>query len=161
MSLSLPQVIAAIVNFFLLLALLKVFLYKPVFNMLDARKNEIQDNLSAAEKAREEARDMREKYEMSLKEANTKAQSIIQEASDLGEKTRAEILAQARQEAVRVTEKAKDEIEREKEQALKDLRYEVANLALDAAEKVVGRTVTVADHNSLVDEFIKEAGEAK
>lgn len=161
MHITLPQLTAGIVNFFLLLVILKVFLYKPVFNMLDARKTEIADNLSAAEAAREEAMTLREQYESSLKEANTKAQAIIQEAGELGEKTRAEIVERAREEAVRASDKAKAEIAREKEQALQDLRQEVADLAIDAAEKVVGRTVNVADHQHMVDEFIKEVGEAK
>lgn len=161
MHISLPQVTCAIINFFLLLVILKVFLYKPVFQMLDARKQEINENLTAADEARKEAQALRDEYEASLKEANMKAQSIIHEANELGEKTRTEIITKAREEATRAGEKAKAEIAREKEQALKDLRQEVANLAIDAAEKVVGRTVNVADHSNMVDEFIKEVGEAK
>ena len=59
------------------------------------------------------------------------------------------------------SEKAREEINREKEQALKDLRAEVADLAVDAAGKIIGRSVTVADHENLVNEFIKEVGDAK
>ena len=117
MELSLPQIIAAIVNFFVLLVILKVFLYKPVFGMLEARKEEIDQNLSEAERARQEAEELKEKYEVELKEANTKAQAIINEATELGEKNRAGLIAEARAEILRLNERAKADIARETEQA--------------------------------------------
>ena len=96
-----------------------------------------------------------------VKEALASARAILIEVNKLGEETRAEIVAKAREEAARASEKAREEINREKEQALKDLRAEVADLAVDAASKIIGRNVTVADHENLVNEFIKEVGDAK
>lgn len=161
MSIEPTTLIAAILNFLVLLFLLKKFLYKPIFNMLDARSSEIEKNLTDAEQARNEAASLKSEYEADLKNAQAHAQEVIQNASKLGEQTRADIVARAREEADRAAEKAREEIAREKEQALVDLRTEVANLAVDAATKVVGRTVTVTDHENLVNEFIKEVGEAK
>lgn len=161
MSIEPSTVIFAIINFVILFALLKKFLYKPLFNMLDERANIIENSLDEAENARNEAQAMKAEYEESLKEAQSKAQEIIQNANKLGEQTRAEIVAKAREEAQRATDKAREEINREKEQALKDLRGEVADLAVDAAAKIIGRSVTEADHEKLVGEFIKEVGDAK
>ncbi len=161
MTISLPQVLAAMVNFFVLLALLRIFLYKPVFNMLDERKNEINQNMTAAENARSDAEQLRAEYESSLKEANIKAQQIIKDAQALGDQTREDIIQKAKDEAARAGQKALEEIAREKQQALIDLRHEVVNLTIDAAEKVVGREVTEADHEKMVNEFITEAGDAK
>lgn len=161
MSIEPSTLIFAIINFLILLFCLKKFLYKPLFKMLDERASTIAKNLDEAESARDEANALKAEYEASLKEAQTKAQEIIQNANKLGEETRAEIVAKAREEAVRASEKAREEINREKEQALKDLRAEVADLAVDAASKIIGRNVTVADHENLVNEFIKEVGDAK
>lgn len=161
MSIEPSTLIFALINFFILLFCLKKFLYKPLFNMLDERASNIAKNVDEAEKAREEANALKAEYEDSLKEAQTKAQEIIQNANKLGEETRAEIVAKAREEAARAADKAREEINREKEQALKDLRAEVADLAVDAAGKIIGRNVTVADHENLVNEFIKEVGDAK
>ena len=161
MSIEPSTLIFALINFFILLFCLKKFLYKPVFNMLDERASTIAKNVDEAEQARQEAEALKAEYEASLKEAQTKAQEIIQNANKLGEETRAEIVAKAREEAARAADKARDEINREKEQALKDLRAEVANLAVDAAGKIIGRSVTIADHENLVNEFIKEVGDAK
>lgn len=156
MELSLPQIIAAIVNFFVLLVILKVFLYKPVFGMLEARKEEIDQNLSEAERARQEAEELKEKYEVELKEANTKAQAIINEATELGEKNRAGLIAEARTEILRLNERAKADIARETEQAALRLRADVANIAIDAAESVLRREVSQAEHQALLDSFITE-----
>ena len=90
MSIEPSAVICAIINFLVLFFLLKKFLYKPVFNMLDARANEIDKNMSEAEQARDEAARLKAEYEESLKNAQTKAQEIIQNANKLGEETRAE-----------------------------------------------------------------------
>lgn len=157
MELSLIEIIAAILNFLVLFWLLKKFLYKPVLNMLDARENEIAENLTSAEVARTEAETMRSEYESNLRDAQAKANDIIQQATQLGESTRNEIVMQAKTEAQMVADKAKLEIEREKEMALQDLRGEVANLAVDVAEKVVGRTVTVQDHDKMLSSFLHEA----
>ncbi len=161
MSIEPSTLIFALINFLILLFCLKKFLYKPLFNMLDERASTIAKNVDDAEQAREEANALKAEYEASLKEAQTKAQEIIQNANKLGEETRAEIIAKAREEAARASEKAREEINREKEQALKDLRAEVADLAVDAASKIIGRNVTIADHENLVNEFIKEVGDAK
>lgn len=156
MELSLPQIIAAIVNFFVLLVILKVFLYKPVFGMLEARKEEIDQNLSEAERARQEAEELKQKYEVELKEANTKAQAIINEATELGEKNRAGLIAEARTEILRLNERAKADIARETEQVALRLRADVANIAIDAAESVLRREVSQAEHQALLDSFIAE-----
>lgn len=161
MELNLMQVAAAVLNFLVLLFLLKKFLYKPVFNMLDAREAEIAGNLDAAAQANNDAQAMKEQYENEMRAAQTRVQEIIQDATKVGEDTRAEIVSKAKEEATMATERAKAEISREKDQALRELRNEVADLAIDVAEKVVGRTVNVADHQHMVEEFIKEVGDAK
>ena len=120
MSIEPSTLIFALINFFILLFCLKKFLYKPLFNMLDERAATIAKNVDDAEQARDEANALKAEYEASLKEAQTKAQEIIQNANKLGEETRAEIVAKAREEAARASEKAREEINREKEQALKD-----------------------------------------
>ena len=150
MELSVVQIIAAMVNFFVLFFLLKKYLYKPVLDMLEAREKEIADNLSNAETAKTEAESMRQEYEENLRQAHTKANDIVQQATKVGEQTRNDIVQQA-----------KAEIAREKEMALQELRGEVANLAVDVAEKVVGRSVDINDHKNMMASFLNEAEEAK
>lgn len=154
-------VIFAIINFCILVVGLKVFLYKPVCNMLDSRKEEVANNLNSAEEAKLEAQKLKDEYAAQLQNARSEAQDIINQAAKIGEQTKADIVNEAREEAARLTAKAQADIAREKTEALNEIRNEIADLAVLAAAKVVGKTIDVADHQNMVDNFVKEVGEAK
>ncbi len=161
MDISPSTVIFAIINFCILVVGLKVFLYKPVCNMLDSRKEEVANNLNSAEEAKLEAQKLRDEYAAQIQNARNEAQDIINQAAKIGEQTKADIVNEAREEAARLTAKAQDEIAREKTEALNEIRNEIADLAVLAASKVVGKTIDVADHQNMVNNFVKEVGEAK
>ena len=161
MDISPSTVIFAIINFCILVVGLKIFLYKPVCNMLDSRKEEVANNLNSAEEAKLEAQKLRDEYAAQLQNARSEAQDIINQAAKIGEQTKADIVNEAREEAARLTAKAQAEIAREKTEALNEIRNEIADLAVLAASKVVGKTIDVADHQNMVNNFVKEVGEAK
>ena len=161
MDINPSTAIFAIINFIVLVVVLKVFLYKPVCNMLDSRKQEVVNNLNSAEEAKLEAQKLRDEYAAQIQNARAEAQEIINQAAKIGEQTKADIVTEAREEAARLTAKAQDELAREKTEALNDIRNEIADLAVLAASKVVGKTIDVADHQNMVNNFVKEVGEAK
>jgi len=154
-------IIFAIINFAILVVGLKVFLYKPVCNMLDSRREEVINNLNSAEEAKLEAQKLKDEYAAQIQNARAEAQDIINQAAKIGEQTKADIVTEAREEASRLTAKAQAEIAREKTEALNEIRNEIADLAVLAASKVVGKTIDVADHQNMVNNFVKEVGEAK
>ena len=154
-------VIFAIINFCILVVGLKVFLYKPVCNMLDSRKEEVANNLNSAEEAKLEAQKLKDEYAAQLQNARSEAQDIINQAAKIGEQTKTDIVNEAREHAARLTAKAQADIAREKTEALNEIRNEIADLAVLAAAKVVGKTIDVADHQNMVNDFVKEVGEAK
>ena len=154
-------IIFAIINFAILVVGLKVFLYNPVCNMLDSRREEVINNLNSAEEAKLEAQKLKDEYAAQIQNARAEAQDIINQAAKIGEQTKADIVTEAREEASRLTAKAQAEIAREKTEALNEIRNEIADLAVLAASKVVGKTIDVADHQNMVDNFVKEVGEAK
>lgn len=161
MEISPSTVIFAIINFCILVVGLKVFLYKPVCNMLDSRREEVINNLNSAEEAKLEAQKLKDEYAAQIQNARAEAQEIINQAAKIGEQTKADIVTEAREEASRLTAKAQAEIAREKTEALNEIRNEIADLAVLAASKVVGKTIDVADHQNMVNNFVKEVGEAK
>ena len=161
MDINPSTAIFAIINFAILVVLLKVFLYKPVCNMLDSRKQEVANNLKSAEDAKLEAQKLKDEYAAQIQNARSEAQDIINQATKIGEQTKADIVNEAREEATRLVAKAQDEIVREKAEALNEIRNEIADLAVLAASKVVGKTIDVADHQNMVNNFVKEVGEAK
>ncbi len=156
-----PKFLWQVVNFLILLFLLKKFAYKPILNMLDERKKSIEDAINNAETAKNEAEKMRKEYETRLAEAKQEAQEIMAKATKLGEEMKHEIVANAQSEATKAIQKAQEEIKREKDQAIAALRDEVAVLAVMAAGKVLGKSISVEDHEKLVKEFVSEVGDLK
>lgn len=161
MEINPSQVIFAIINFAVLVTVLKVLLYKPVCNMLDARSAEIENNLNSAEQAKLDAQKLKDEYASQIQNARQEAQEIINQAAKVGEQTKNDIVTEAREEAARLTARAQEEIAREKSEALAEIRNEVAELAVLAAAKVVGKAIDAKDHENMVNNFVKEVGEAK
>jgi F-type H+-transporting ATPase subunit b len=149
----------AIANFLILLFILKKLLYKPLLQMLDERKQSIEDAINNAETAKTEAEKLRKDYETRLAEARQEAQDIIAKATKLGEEMKQEIVTSAQNEANKAIQRAQEEISRERDQAVAALRDEVATLAVLAAGKVIGKTITVEDHAKMVKEFVEEVGD--
>ena len=75
-------------------------------------------------------------------------QEIVNNAVKVGEETKNQIISEAKDSAAKLMQKAQEEIQREKEQALAEIRNEVANLAVLAAGKIIGKTITADDHKS-------------
>ena len=151
-----PELIWAFVNFLLFVAILARFFWRPIMDVLDRRREEIEVNLAAAERAREEAARAEAEYRQRLAAAQREAQSILERATQLAEEERQQRLEAARREAEQLLERARATIEREKEQAIAALRREVADLTLLATERVLGRALDAEDQRRLVTEAVEE-----
>jgi len=150
------ELIWAAINFVVFLVLLRLFLYRPVLKVIDARKDEIRENLSGAEAARREAEARQAEYERKVAEAREEAQKLIARAQTTADKTKEEILSQANRQAEELIERAKRAIGTEKEMALHEVRREIADLAVMAASKVIEKTLDAKEHRRLVDDFLKK-----
>lgn len=158
MSIDLHTMIWSIINFLVLLAILYIFLYKPLFKVLDERKEEVANNLSQAEASRKEAEDMFSDYKRQLAEASGEAQEILTKANKAAEEAKNELISQAREEAAAISKKAQEEISREKEKAMKEVRDEIAGLAVLAAGKVLEKSLTKEDHEKMINDFVSQVG---
>lgn len=145
-----------IINFLLILYLLNRFLFRRVLAMLDERQARIAKGLHDAEAAARDRELARAEREAAVDEARKEAQGMIVRATKIAEDSRLEIVAAARAEAEKVTARARDEIVAEKEKALSELRAQVADLALDAAGKLVRAQMSSATQRRLVKEFLAE-----
>jgi F-type H+-transporting ATPase subunit b len=150
-----------IINFLLVLYMLNRFLFPRVLALIDERQARIAKGLEQAEAAARDRELARAERETALDEARSEAQAMISRATKIAEDSRAEIVAAARAEAEKVTARARDEITAEKEKALAELRTHVADLALDAAGKLVRAEMSGPTQRRLVEEFLAEvpAGE--
>ena len=160
MSFSVSDMIWAIINFLVLLAILNKFLYKPLLKTMDNRMEQIEKDLYSAELAKKEAKDIKEEYTNQMEQAKTEAQQIIEKANKLGEETRETLVNQAREETSKMTEKAREMIRLEKDEALNQLRDEVSTLVVMVAGKVIDKTIDKEAHEKLIQDFIEEVGDA-
>ncbi len=160
LGINLNFLIAQLVNFLLLLALLRLFLYKPVLNMLAERRQRIKEGLEAAEKAKEEAARERAEFKKKLEEERKLAQQKIAEATRASEKAREEIIKKAQEEAQEIVARAREDAEKERERILAEARKQVAELTILSTQKVLGRMLDENLQKQLIQEFLAE-GEAK
>ena len=146
--------IAAILQFILLLVLLKAVAYKPIMKMMDERKRNIDESLANAETQMREAQKLHAEQVSAIQKAKGEAQDIIQRATKISEERAREIYEEAQAESARLKKSALDDIEIEKKKALVAIRGEVTTLALLAAGKVLGKAITGQDQEDMVKDFI-------
>lgn len=156
LGIDFSRLLQQIVNFGILLILLRFLLYKPVLRLLEERRERIRKGLEDAEKARAALEGAQAEYEKRLEEARREAQAIIAQATQAAERAREEILAEARAEAQRIVAKAQEEIEYERKRLLVELRQEVADLAILAAGRIINRQLDEALHRKLIQDFLAE-----
>jgi F-type H+-transporting ATPase subunit b len=151
--------LSQIVNFVLLLVILRMILYKPIVNMLDRRREKITTDLQEADKARSQAEAAKQEYEKQLDEAREERRSIVAQATEQAEKMKEDILAEARAEAQEVVAKTEEDVEALRRQTLVGAQDQIVDLAMAAAGKVVGESLDEQAHRRLIQEFIAEVGD--
>jgi F-type H+-transporting ATPase subunit b len=159
LGINLGYILSQIVNFTLLAVLLYFVAYKPILRMLDERSARIQKGLQDAEDASRRAAEMEQEYEQRMAEARRGGQEIIAQATQMSEKARQDILAQAREEARTQIDRAREEISRERDQAMADLRQQVADLSLMISEKVLAESLDEDRQRRLIARFLEQTEE--
>ncbi len=157
LGLNLPVLVAQLVNFFLLLVLLRIFLYKPILEMLDRRKHRIPEGEQAAEQSKDHASQAEAAVATQIDEARQQSQALVAQAQEASNRIQEDARSQARQEAETLLERARNEIQLERDQAVAVLRSEFADLTVSAAEKVIGQSLDRQAHQRLIDEVLAES----
>lgn len=152
--------IATILNLFIQMWLIKKFLFKPINNVLAKRQQLADKEITDARTAKEEADGLKQQYEASIADAQSKATQIVQSAQKEAQARADGIVQQAQNEASSIKSKAEADIAQEKKKALNDVKDEIGGLAMDIAGKVVEKEIHEEDHKKLIDEFIHNVGEA-
>ena len=137
----------------------KHFLFGPVMNIITERQKEIDDLYANAGSAKDEAEALRTEYQAKLSDARSTSERIVKEAVARGQAREEEIIRKANADAAAIMDKASADIAQEKKKALNDAKNEISEMAMAIAGKVVGRELTAADQQNMVDSFIDELGE--
>ena len=158
LGLNLPQLIAQIVGFLVLLYILSKLLYRPLLKVMDERADRIKESLEAAERAKEQAAASQEQMQEDIRKAREEGQQMIAQARDVAARFRDEEMAKAKDEIAAERTKAEADIQRERDAAIEDLRQEFAGLAISAAERVVERSLNESDHRAIIGRVLEESG---
>jgi F-type H+-transporting ATPase subunit b len=141
-------------NFLILLFLLRRFLFTPVLGMLDERARKIRESVEAADRMKQEsARADLERTE-ALREARRQAEEIVSRAMQEADRIRSDARGQAHEEAQRIVTRAEQEATAERQQAMQELRVQVADLAVMAASRVIGRNLDERTNRDLIEQFL-------
>ena len=144
------------VTFVIAVLVLWKFAFGPLQRIIDERRAQINESIETAEATRAEAARLLDEYRETLASVRSEADEILERSRKAGESTKSEIVDEARQQAERTIAKAQEQIERDVRTALKELKEQVADLTLLATERVVGQSLTSADHKRLIEEALAE-----
>jgi F-type H+-transporting ATPase subunit b len=159
-QINLFWIITQAVSFLVFLAILYVVAFRRIGGVLEDRRSRIEQGLEDAEQARKDRERAEQERLATLAEARKEANEIIGRAQRVADETRERDIAATREELERMRTRAAADIDAEKQRAIADLRAEVADLALAAAGKVVGESMTDDRQRRLVQEFLRESGAA-
>jgi F-type H+-transporting ATPase subunit b len=151
-------VLVSIVNFLVLLYLLRAFMWGPIMRTLDSRAAKIREGLQMAEDAKAERLRMQTEVERLLTEARLEASAISEKMTGAAEVAAAEVRTQARAEADRIRDKGRADAQALHDQALTQLRSEVASMVVLAASRLLGREISADQHRALIEQSLNEAG---
>ena len=152
--------LAQICNLMIQLVIFKKFLLKPIKQVIADRKAKADSEIADAQKLRTEAEAMKAEYEQNLQNARTEANQIVTAAQKTATARSEEIVGEARAQAAALKQKAEADIAQERKKAVNEVKDEIGGIAMEIASKVVEREISEKDHKDLIDEFIKNVGEA-
>ena len=152
--------LAQVCNLMIQLVIFKKLLLNPVKKVIAERKAKADSQIADAEKLRTEAEAMKAEYEQNLQNARTEANQIVAAAQKTAAARSEELLGEARAQAADLKQKAEADIAQERKKAVNEVKDEIGGMAMEIASKVVEREIKEADHQDLIDEFIKNVGEA-
>ena len=152
--------LAQVCNLMIQLVIFKKLLLNPVKKVIAERKAKADSQIADAEKLRTEAEAMKAEYEQNLQNARNEANQIVASAQKTAAARSEELLGEARAQAAALKQKAEADIAQERKKAVNEVKDEIGGMAMEIASKVVEREIKEADHQDLIDEFIKNVGEA-
>lgn len=144
------------ITFIILLFILKRLAWKPILSALSQRESAIKDSLEKAEKAKEEAQKVLQENQASIAKAEEESKKIIEQSRAYADKLKDQMLKESKEQAQKIIEDASSEIERKKEETFNELKTKVAEIAIQAAEKILSENLNKDSNKKLVDKYLDE-----
>ena len=153
LGINLGLLVVQIIAFVIVFLTLQAWVYKPLLNMMESRKNKIAQGLEDARVAADARADAEKEAARVIADAHAEAGRIVQEATDRAAMAAREARTAAEAEATAARDALVSEAQQEKNRILGDLRGQVAALAVAAAQRLIGETLDAKRQRTLIDEF--------
>ncbi len=150
-----------LINTLIIFLIFRIFLYKPVCRILEKRKLMAAAEIDDARKAKEEAEKAQQEYAARLADAKSEAAEIVKSATLRAQKREEEIVGEANKKAADIRAKAEESIERDKQRALNEVKDEISEMVVMAAQKVVEKEISAKDNEELISKFLDEVDKTK
>lgn len=148
--------VGQMITFILLIILMRKYLYGPLSAAMATRRQKIAEGLEAAERGKSEQHLAERRAAEVLNEAKQRATEIVAAAEKRGNEVREEAKAVARQEAEQILAAARAEVEQEYNRAREELRARVAQLAVEGAERILGREIDQKAHAQILERMVAQ-----
>lgn len=145
-----------VITFGIVFFVLRKIAFGRIQGMIDQRRDRIREALDEADRAREEARELLDEHHKLIAQAKAQSEDILAEARRVGDVQRKRVLEDAQTDLERRLEENRKAIELDNQKLVEQIRREVVELTLVAAEKVTGKVLTADDQRRLVDEAVGE-----
>lgn len=156
---TLGNVIVASGAFVILVVLIRLFAWKAITGIFEQRAKKIGDDIDSAEEAVKKADELLKQRESELSGSKAEAAGIIQTANDTASQNLDKAVANANAEVVAIKERANAEIEQERKEALSSVKGEVADISVQIAEKLIGKSLDVKSQSELIDSYLSKLGD--
>ena len=160
-SINFWNILISLANLLILFLILKKFLYKPVTQVIEKRRAEINGDYAAADEAKRTALASKAEYEEKLSHAEHEASEMRKSAADEAKRHGERIIAEANARADGIVRAAEAQVLLDKKKAEAGIKREIADVSTKLAEKLIGKEVNADTHHELIDSFIEEIGDAK
>ena len=157
LGISGSTLIAQLINVVILFGLLYLVAYRPIMRMLDERSRKIKESMDNTEYIKEQAERAEGEAAKRIEAAAKEGQEAIARAVRTGEEVRQGAQQQAKSEAEALIVRARSEIQRERDEAIDQLREGFADITIEAAGKVIDRTLDKKAHREIIDKVLKES----
>lgn len=153
--------VAQMLNFLILVVILRLVAYKPIVKMLKEREDRIASSIKKADDDAAAAEATLKDYKAQLATARTKAQDIMDKAEKRAQDEHAAKIQETNTEIKQMKEAAQEQIQRERSQAVEQLKGQMVALSMAAAQKIVSKNMDAAENEALISEFIEQLDKDK
>lgn len=153
------NILFILINLVIFYLLMKKFFFKPIISTMDKRKEMLEKQFKDAEEVNTKALELKKEYEDKIQNAQEESARIISDAKESAKTEYGKILDKAENDAEKIKQTAKKASDAERETIIRSAKEDIASLAMEAAEKIVGANVSDKTNSQIFDEFLNEGSE--